>query len=144
MANTRKNKKQYTTSRLFRKNNISVIRQKRGISRIELAYVLHTGAKQLYEYETGTRPINSDRLIHIARFLQCSIDELLDYRYVRPPNPYPPKRERLTPIERYIKEQTKLLENKKTYSDKVPEPIPVSSSVEFSPIQGSSDIHNPG
>ena len=61
-------------------NNLLTLRERKGISRKELAGILGVTVQTYGAYENGKREPNLDKLIKIAAALHVSIDDLLGYK----------------------------------------------------------------
>jgi transcriptional regulator with XRE-family HTH domain len=57
-------------------------RQKAGISQQELAYIVGLKASAVSNYEQGTREPNIETLAKIAIALDCSVDDLIDFKKI--------------------------------------------------------------
>lgn len=60
--------------------NLKKYRERKGISRRELAGILGVTVQTYGAYENGKREPNLDKLIKIAAALHVSIDDLLGYK----------------------------------------------------------------
>lgn len=57
--------------------NIKAMREKAGISQVELANKLNIGQPAVANWETGVALPRADKLPMLAKILNCTIDELL-------------------------------------------------------------------
>ena len=57
--------------------NIKNIREKAGVTQIELAKALNIGQSAVAAWETGQALPRADKLIQIAEVLHCTVDDLL-------------------------------------------------------------------
>lgn len=53
------------------------IYESRGYSRKDIADLMGVSEDLVYRWERGTRGVNSDKLIKLAEFLDCSSDQIL-------------------------------------------------------------------
>jgi transcriptional regulator with XRE-family HTH domain len=58
-------------------NNIRIMRKSLGLTQVQLAEKLNLTQSTIAHYERGSRTIETEKLIHLAEVLECSIDELL-------------------------------------------------------------------
>lgn len=58
-------------------NTIKQLRQKMGLTQVELAKELNISQGSLSAYETGRTAIDNDMLVRFARYFNVSIDEIL-------------------------------------------------------------------
>lgn len=65
------------------------LREDHDLTQQALAEFLHIRQNTYSQYETGTRALPLDLLIHLAHFYHTSTDYLLELTNVR--TPYPPK-----------------------------------------------------
>ena len=61
-------------------NRIREYREKNGFSQEDLAQLLKLDRSSVAKWESGDNTPRTDRLIEMAKFFKCSIDELLGLR----------------------------------------------------------------
>ena len=64
------------------KLNLKEARAKRKMKQSELAEKLNIPQQRISEYETGTITPSLDRLVELAKILDVSLDELIEFREI--------------------------------------------------------------
>lgn len=59
------------------KDNLVVLRKKKGISQAELAEAIHVSRQAVSRWEVGTAIPSSDNLVSLGKFYEVSLDEIL-------------------------------------------------------------------
>ena len=62
-------------------NIIKQLRQKMGLTQVELAKELNISQGSLSSYETGRNAIDNDMLVRFARYFGVTVDELLGVKH---------------------------------------------------------------
>ena len=75
-------------------SNLRRVRESRAITVEELAERTGISKASIYDYESGKRMFNADRLYQFADALNASADEILGRKFYRPDNPTEIIRER--------------------------------------------------
>ena len=57
-------------------NNLKVLRQKSGLSQIQLAHCLNVSQQAVAKWENGVANPRADTLLEIAKIFGCTIDDL--------------------------------------------------------------------
>lgn len=61
--------------------NLRKYRKQKGISQVDLAKALHYGYTAIANYESGRNEPSFDDLIHLAKVLDVTLDELVGMEY---------------------------------------------------------------